>query len=233
MGQWSGPDARDAALSAALEFLDMNSEPRLFARRNGAFLWNNKAAGLLFRQARWLVRMGDEIFVPKSAHREALKDLVNFASCDRASYRVLRDDNDGCLLVGALALDGGEGAEEVVLLTLTDIENPPAEQLVALNEAFGLTPKETWILQRLCDGLNVDEIAPQAKISLETVRSHIRNIYRKLGVSGREALFHRARPFLTIAPRGLLQESRVKSKAPSADARKELCKIRLWPCSRC
>jgi RNA polymerase sigma factor (sigma-70 family) len=52
-----------------------------------------------------------------------------------------------------------------------------------------LSPREKEILPFLSDGLRYKEIGDELSISTETVRTHIRNIYRKLQVTSRtEAL---------------------------------------------
>ena len=45
-----------------------------------------------------------------------------------------------------------------------------------------LTDKEKEIVQGLVDGLSYKMIAASASISIETVRTHIKNIYKKLHV---------------------------------------------------
>lgn len=58
-----------------------------------------------------------------------------------------------------------------------------------IDEADVLTPKEKEILKALAKGLRYKEIAADMHISVETVRSHARNIYDKLHVQSRtEAL---------------------------------------------
>lgn len=53
------------------------------------------------------------------------------------------------------------------------------------NEESPLSKRETDILQKLCDGSNYKVIADELFISGNTVRAHIKNIYRKLQVSSR------------------------------------------------
>lgn len=58
-----------------------------------------------------------------------------------------------------------------------------------IDEVEILTPKEKEILKALAKGLRYKEIASDMNISVETVRSHARNIYVKLHVQSRtEAL---------------------------------------------
>jgi DNA-binding NarL/FixJ family response regulator len=51
-----------------------------------------------------------------------------------------------------------------------------------------LTPREADVLQHLQDGRSNAEIAVALHVSIETVRTHRRNIYRKLGVKTRREL---------------------------------------------
>ena len=57
-----------------------------------------------------------------------------------------------------------------------------------------LTPREGDVLLLLRRGLSNAEIAVELHIGVETVRSHARNIYRKLGVPSRRALIALATP---------------------------------------
>ena len=62
-----------------------------------------------------------------------------------------------------------------------------------------LTPREADVLELLQDGATNAQIAHSLTIGVETVRTHARNIYRKLGISSRRELArlsdkHSARP---------------------------------------
>jgi DNA-binding NarL/FixJ family response regulator len=56
-----------------------------------------------------------------------------------------------------------------------------------------LTPREAEVLQLLQDGWTNSEIADELSIGIETVRTHARNIYRKLGIASRRELSRLAR----------------------------------------
>ena len=58
-----------------------------------------------------------------------------------------------------------------------------------------LTPKEIRVLTSIVEGFNNQEIARQMFVAPSTVKSHIRRIYRKLGVNDREAAMAFARPY--------------------------------------
>jgi DNA-binding CsgD family transcriptional regulator len=56
-----------------------------------------------------------------------------------------------------------------------------------VREDAQLTPREREVLQLSADGLSGPGIAEKLKVSPATVKTHFRNIYEKLGVSGRVA----------------------------------------------
>jgi NarL family two-component system response regulator LiaR len=56
-----------------------------------------------------------------------------------------------------------------------------------------LTPREWEVLDLLCAEQSTDDIADTLVLSSETVRSHIKNLLRKLGVSSRQAAVEEAR----------------------------------------
>ena len=55
----------------------------------------------------------------------------------------------------------------------------------------GLSPREQQVFEALMDGLADKEVAQRLGLGLETVRSHVKNVYHKLHVSGRIELLSR------------------------------------------
>ena len=69
-----------------------------------------------------------------------------------------------------------------------------------------LTSREWEILDLLCQERSTDDIADELVLSIETVRSHIKSIFRKLGVrSRREAVDVAAGMRSGLVVRGLAQ----------------------------
>jgi DNA-binding NarL/FixJ family response regulator len=85
-----------------------------------------------------------------------------------------------------------------VLPRSTATATDPAERFDFLPEADILTPREAEVLQLLQEGLTNAQIANHLTIGLETVRTHARNIYRKLGISTRRDLAKFARNPLQV-----------------------------------
>jgi DNA-binding NarL/FixJ family response regulator len=57
-----------------------------------------------------------------------------------------------------------------------------------IQDAELLTPREAEVMELLRDGATNAEIAHELSIGIETVRTHARNIYRKLGIGSRREL---------------------------------------------
>jgi DNA-binding NarL/FixJ family response regulator len=57
-----------------------------------------------------------------------------------------------------------------------------------------LTPREAEVLELLQNGATNAQIAHRLSIGVETVRTHARNIYRKLGIASRRELARLTRP---------------------------------------
>ncbi|MFN4295763.1 MAG: helix-turn-helix transcriptional regulator [Brevundimonas sp.] len=82
-----------------------------------------------------------------------------------------------------------EAGGNAVALTFQPAD--PTERYVWADFApyFDLTRSEAAIVRRLVDGQTPAAAAVELGLSIETVRTHIRRIYNKMGVSSREQLF--------------------------------------------
>jgi len=77
------------------------------------------------------------------------------------------------------------------------------ERIQAMNSDTGaleekLTSRELEILKHLTTGLPLSAIAKQLHISQNTMKTHLRNVYRKLGVDGRHTAVEKAKKLLLI-----------------------------------
>ncbi len=62
------------------------------------------------------------------------------------------------------------------------------KKMTELAQEKGLTAKEREVLERMLQGQSRKEIASEMHISENTVKTHVKHIYEKLGVSGREEI---------------------------------------------
>lgn len=80
----------------------------------------------------------------------------------------------------------GEGGEALPEAAGPGMRMPERTRIVA--ERFGLTPKETEILEMLARGKNREVIARDQSLSKSTVHTHMIHIYQKTGVHGQQEL---------------------------------------------
>ena len=91
----------------------------------------------------------------------------------------------------AHALAGGEPA---ALLLLSDPATAPEPAPELLRALFGLTETEARVAALIATGAPTDNAAARLGMALETARVHLKSIYRKMNVAGRDEL-------ITIATR--------------------------------
>ena len=68
----------------------------------------------------------------------------------------------------------------------------PTSSAPSAGDAAGLTEREIAILQALARGLSNEQIAKEMWVARQTVKFHLTNVYRKLGVKSRTEAIHRA-----------------------------------------
>jgi len=83
------------------------------------------------------------------------------------------------------------------------VVNEMTERIQARNSDTGsleekLTIRELEILKHLTTGIPLSAIAKQLHISQNTMKTHLRNVYRKLGVDGRHSAVEKAKKLLLI-----------------------------------
>lgn len=89
-----------------------------------------------------------------------------------------------------------DGMDPAVVLTF-QLAHESEKHIVwaGLQATFGLTKTETSIVKRLLGGSGAECIAAETSVTLDTIRTHIRRVYLKLGVRSREQLFARLLQF--------------------------------------
>jgi DNA-binding CsgD family transcriptional regulator len=145
--------------------------------------------------ARWLAEL-DELDVPRSrplptavaavVERLASSEREDSAAIPRARVRA---PSGRWLDIHASFLDGDAQGRFAVVV------EPAAPALIAplIIAAYGLTTRETEVIQKLLAGLARQSVASELRISLHTVNDHAKAIFDKTGVSSAGEL--RARVF--------------------------------------
>jgi len=63
-----------------------------------------------------------------------------------------------------------------------------AKQWDYLSKCWHLTPREVQVAKLVCKGLDNEQIGHKLHIAYNTVRAHLGNMFRKVGVRGKATL---------------------------------------------
>ena len=92
------------------------------------------------------------------------------------------------------AMEGGAPMNQLIArkaLTLIKTGKPEIQKSEQVD--YGLSDRETEVLEHLSKGLSYEQIADNLFISYGTVRKHVENIYRKLRVNNRTEAIDKAK----------------------------------------
>jgi LuxR family maltose regulon positive regulatory protein len=106
------------------------------------------------------------------------------------------------LLASLPGHDTAHAALRTAILDVMDGSSPAASDRSASPPAEELSPGELRVLRYLPTNLSRPEIAAELSVSLNTVSTHIRSIYAKLGVGDRSSAVQRARGLRLLASGG-------------------------------
>jgi len=123
------------------------------------------------------------------AHNKQISAMVeslyfardNIDSRDMPSKRFILRNIDMEFRAYTISIESPES--DYVLLFIQGDINCSESKLQSLRNAFSLSNSETKIVKLMVDGLKPKQIAYEAGISLNTVRSHLRTLYAKMQVS--------------------------------------------------
>jgi PAS domain S-box-containing protein len=147
---------------------------------SGIVRWINPAAERLLGDIRG--RHYTSVVVPEDQPRARelfTRKLLGSAATDANGVLVSTDGTRLPLEISAVSLMGGERVVGVFGLISGPLDEEPAAPHPAL------TPRQAEVLRLLEQGRSTKQIAQQLHLSPETVRNHIRHIFRALGVNSR------------------------------------------------
>jgi DNA-binding CsgD family transcriptional regulator len=175
-------------------WIDGESRARLVVDANLTVYWvSSSAEGFLRKEDAVLYRNGR--LRPRDPRAEhSLRSFVAEANDTMSSQCITNRETGEHVVLTAVRLQAPW--QHVVGLTLHHTGPDFDFALADLRQAFGLTPSEREVARHLLEGRTADEAAGELGISLDTVRTHIKRAYAKLGVCSREAFFHKLAPFV-------------------------------------
>lgn len=153
-------------------------------------LWCNDAALAMLAGREHFCLRAEKLACTDPAQEAAFRLFIERDGADLGSW-VSR--GDGSMLI--VARERITGAEGRLGLTFHSTAAEAAWVWADFGSVMGLTASEARIAQKLMEGGRADAIAVDVGVCLETVRTHIRRIYNKIGIRSREELFSRLSPF--------------------------------------
>lgn len=179
--------------SLALAWLDHDYTPRCVLAGDLTLLWANIAARSALAKRRDIEIRDGALFTTRPQHQSELLAFIHSSGAGISTLCLPRSSGKGHLLLRGQRLSWADSPAFGVSFFGTGEDY--VHRYADLDVAFGLTQAENKVLLGLLDGHDVEQLTRLLGVSVETVRSHIRKIYQKIGVNSREALFRVARPF--------------------------------------
>ncbi|WP_448660420.1 helix-turn-helix transcriptional regulator [Sphingomonas sp. CJ99] len=175
------------SLDALYQWVGSHHVPHFVISESAELFWMNQAASQLLRNSNDLKLQNGHLRWT-GLGEDALATAIAGCAADRT--QIVSFPSDGQLAVmRATNLGGGR-----IGITLGSLDR--ADRVRELSACFELTRRESLIVNYLIDGRSPEEIGRIGEMSVQTVRTHIKNIYAKIGVASREQFFSRLIPFL-------------------------------------
>lgn len=181
------------AAGLALSWIEHDLMPRVIVADDLAILWSNIAGRSLLAQKRDIEARSGILATVDRSKQAALARFVTLSEVAASSWAFKRSDGDGHLLFRAQRIDWRGGGMFGVGFFGSGSEFHA--RYADLDTVFGLTPAEHRVLLDMLEGFEAERLSEIHAVSIETTRTHIRNIYGKLQVHSREGLFHRLQPY--------------------------------------
>ncbi|CAN7385552.1 helix-turn-helix transcriptional regulator [Phenylobacterium sp. LjRoot225] len=158
--------------------------------------WLNPSAESLMSGPNSILIRNGHIRTRENRFDRQLRELIDGAA-SQMSTCCLHDAKAGEHLV-LTAVRLSAPSDDMVGLTLLRATEDFPFRFADLHSAFGLTQTESRVAYHLMCGRTAEEASQELGVSLETVRTHIKRAYAKLGVCSREGFFHRLTPFVIL-----------------------------------
>lgn len=173
---------------------ERESLPRVIVDQALRLVWANPAAARELETRRDLALRDGHLAATLPGEQHALLDFIQGTGSALTSFCFPCEDGDGHVLFRAVEVQR-DGGTRYFGLSFFRSGSGFSVRYADLDKVFQLTQSEHRVLLQLLEGLTADQIATKLRVSIETTRSHIRQIYLKLNVTSREGMFSRVLPY--------------------------------------
>jgi len=175
-------------------WLSLGRHGRLICDEQQKVLWHNDQLAQFLPATRAFRIDRDLITITGKKEQTAFQDFIRSGNADIVLW--LKDENDRPLWALQIQRIMTPGVPTCFGIRFAQTDDFLAADFRHFETFFNLTKQEALICRRKLEGKTVQDIVEIEGKSFDTVRFHIRNIYRKVGVSSREELFANLRLFL-------------------------------------
>jgi DNA-binding CsgD family transcriptional regulator len=147
--------------------------------------------------ARKIFSKGDTLRIHRGqlgsdASLELVKKLIESALLERgAAVAVLpRKRSERPLLLRAMLLKAKVATTPVIAVLIVDLDEMPSADQALIQQFFRLTPTESSLVCSLVSGQSVGHAAETMGITVNTVRSHLKKIFKKLRLTSQAELIN-------------------------------------------
>ena len=186
-----------AALAGRLliGWAETHAQPTVLTTLDGDIIWGNRAAMDLLSTSDHLRLSGLRLSCGDKAQDPEFRAALQ-AAVHAPSVWICRGQTDH-ILIRAEYIDSPDGPPALGVNLIPTSPDTATYRWADFGALFGLTPSEVEISKLLTTGERAEGVAQLLDISLETVRTHIRRTYAKLGINSREQLFPMISAFRT------------------------------------
>lgn len=156
-------------------------------------LWSNQAADALFAAGKDLQLINGTVGCADKTLTQEFRTFVALLGEAPEAWIYCREEIPRQMVRAEIVRPDGLPAG--VALTIYPIDVPDLFLWSDFDKVFGLTRAETVVVKRLVGGEPAEAIAAELSVALDTVRTHVRRVYVKLGVNNREQLFSKLSAF--------------------------------------
>ena len=186
---WSGIDAAELSCWSRLD-----DRARMVLARDRSVIWMCTKAATLIGRCKELRIVGNKVSAANANDASALEHVLAVPGGETRFHSIPMLASRGHLVLGAAAL-GASGRGSLVGLTILVAHRDFQSRWPDFTEIFGLTAGEDRVVRMLLNGFTPQLVAVDLSLSIDTVRTHIRHAYEKLGISHREELWARLAPY--------------------------------------
>ena len=184
---------QDSLCADVLDGLERVGLPAYLVDRHGRIRWINGAASSLFGdvRGRLLSSLAAPDHVQRSREQLARKVVGGRSRTDFEIDVIDRSGSRTAMSISSVPVR--HGRDVVGVFGVASPSRGRGENARPAETDPSLTPRQREVLTLLADGASTEEIAKALALSEETVRNHIRQLLRRLGVHSRLAAVAYAR----------------------------------------